>query len=100
MFNLYDIAFQGDFIMELREYLFKNRIKQREFAEKVGCSKEYISNLCNGKNPGKILRQCIINATGGLVEFPLEKTNNKPDESQQETHQKGQNDSAESGILN
>lgn len=35
--------------MDLREYLFRKRIKQTEFAKKVGVSRPYLSQVVNGQ---------------------------------------------------
>jgi transcriptional regulator with XRE-family HTH domain len=54
--------------MELREYLFKKRITNKEFAEKVNYDKSYIGDVANGKKkPGKKLAKAIEKATNGEV---------------------------------
>jgi transcriptional regulator with XRE-family HTH domain len=54
--------------MELREYLFRYNITQKEFAEKVGCARAYITLVAGGIHiPGKRLAQDIEKVTAGLV---------------------------------
>lgn len=52
----------------LANYLKKSGITQRAFAEKVGVSDSYISEIVNGtKSPGLRLALRIATATGGVV---------------------------------
>lgn len=54
--------------MTLREYFFKYRILQKEFAKEVGCDSSYISAITNGKlEPGKRLAIDISKHTRGEV---------------------------------
>ncbi len=54
--------------MELREYLFRNRITATAFGRKIGYAGGYISDISNGKkHPGRKLLGLIIRATGGEV---------------------------------
>ncbi len=54
--------------MKLRDYLFKNQIKQTDFAELVGTTAATICRICAGENiPRKRLIKEIIAATNGQV---------------------------------
>lgn len=54
--------------MDLRTYLFTNRIKQHIFAEEIGVPQPLISMLCNGKRkPKKSLKKLIEYHTKGQV---------------------------------
>lgn len=54
--------------MKLREYLFFNRISVTEFSKKVGCSRNHISGIINGRYvPGKFLASAIEHSTNGEV---------------------------------
>ncbi len=53
--------------MELREYLFKNRISVVEFSRILECDRSYISQIVNGKRPGKNLAKLIEMTTNGEV---------------------------------
>jgi hypothetical protein len=56
--------------MDLRTYLFKNRISQTSFAKDCDCSKITINSICSGKRPGKGMAKKIQNASGGIVSYP------------------------------
>ncbi len=54
--------------MELREWLFRNRIKITVFSKGLGYTREYISNICNDKSlPSVYLARKISAATNGEV---------------------------------
>lgn len=54
--------------MDLRTYLFDNKIKQREFANYVGIRDSYLSLLVNKKKlPRKYMQKLIEYATNGAV---------------------------------
>lgn len=54
--------------MDLREYLFRKRMKQAEFAEKIGTTRRYVSAISTGYyRPGPRLAKDIEEATGGEV---------------------------------
>lgn len=54
--------------MQLREYLFFNRIKVTDFAKQIGYERAYINKIVNGKMiPGKRLAETIEKATNGNV---------------------------------
>lgn len=54
--------------MDLREYLFRNRITVKKFSEKMECARTHISEILHGRRkPSKRLAQSIENATNGEV---------------------------------
>jgi len=54
--------------MDLRHYLFENRIRVKDFAQKIGYTPECISNVSNKKvRPSERLAQLIYQATEGQV---------------------------------
>lgn len=54
--------------MDLREYLFRNRMSQGEFAEKIGTTRRYVSAISTGYyRPGPRLAKDIEAATEGQV---------------------------------
>jgi len=54
--------------MDLREYLFYNRMTVKQFSEKIGCSRNHISEIIHGRRiPGKRLAKDIEIATNGEV---------------------------------
>ncbi len=54
--------------MTLREYLFKHKIQQKDFADQMGCARPYISNICSGRaTPGPYFAKYIQDATKGEV---------------------------------
>jgi len=68
-------------MMQLREYLFYNRISIVDFAKSIGASRTYISTIVNGKAvPSKWLAKEIESATSGQVTVN-ELLNLKKDES-------------------
>jgi len=56
--------------MDLRTYLFQNRITQLEFANEVECSKITISHIVAGKRPSKRIAKRIEKVTKGAVTYP------------------------------
>jgi predicted nucleic acid-binding Zn finger protein len=56
--------------MDLRTYLFINRINQYDFAKLCNCSKITISLIVNGKRPGKRIATAIEIASKGVVRYP------------------------------
>ncbi len=56
--------------MDLREYLFKHEMKNKDFATKVGVSYHHISQLkCRRTSPSLFLAAKIHIITGGQVTF-------------------------------
>lgn len=58
--------------MSLRDYLWLNRsrIKHTEFAKKVGISKNYLSNISNGKQmPSVSMAKRLEKATDNVVSW-------------------------------
>lgn len=54
--------------MDLREYLFRNRLTITDFGKKIDCPRAYLSQIVNGhKKPGKRLAKVIEDATNGEV---------------------------------
>lgn len=54
--------------MDLREYLFRNRITITDFGKKIDCPRAYLSQIVNGhKKPGKRLAKAIQDATNDVV---------------------------------
>lgn len=54
--------------MELREYLFRNRISITDFSKKVDFSRNYISQIALGyRKPSKKLAKLIEKETNGEV---------------------------------
>lgn len=54
--------------MDLREYLFKKRIKVSEFSRTINYDRSYINDIVNGKKfAGKKLAKAISDATDGEV---------------------------------
>lgn len=55
--------------MDLREYLFRNRIKTAAFARKIGFSAGHMHNLIYGRvNESKSALKKVKNATNGEVD--------------------------------
>lgn len=92
-------------IMELRDYLHINRIKQVDFANMLGCTKTTLSHIVNEKKkPGRYLAIAINYLTSGDVTFgidvePLKKANKKTDCSQNEAQHEGTHNSVEKRII-
>jgi DNA-binding XRE family transcriptional regulator len=69
--------------MDLREYLFYNRMQQKELAKLLGCNAKYLSHLINGRyKPGVTLARQIKEVTGvdmepstGMLQKRLRRTN-------------------------
>jgi DNA-binding transcriptional regulator YdaS (Cro superfamily) len=60
--------------MDLRTYLFFNRITQKKFSEQIGYQSAYIGLICQGrKKPGRKLAKLIELATEGQVKYQLKK---------------------------
>jgi transcriptional regulator with XRE-family HTH domain len=56
--------------MELRLYIFKNRITQKEFAKKIDCSVVHLGKVVNGLiTPSANLAIKIVHATNYEVTF-------------------------------
>ena len=54
--------------MELREYLFRKRLKISDFAKEIGYGRTYVNEIVNRtKKPGKHLARQIEQATNGEV---------------------------------
>lgn len=54
--------------MNLKEYLFLNRISVNDFAQKIKCNRSYFSRVINGHiKPGRRLAEDIEEATNGAV---------------------------------
>lgn len=54
--------------MELREYLFRKRMKISEFSKQINYGRGYINEIINGtKKPGKKIAEAIEKATNGEV---------------------------------
>jgi len=54
--------------VNIREYLFYNKLSVREFSKKVDCSRTYLSQIVHGKiKPGRKLARDIERATNGEV---------------------------------
>lgn len=62
--------------MDLREYLFRKRLSQKEFAEKLGCTPTYLSQLVQLRvRPSRPLAKLIEVVTdGGVTEIELMET--------------------------
>jgi hypothetical protein len=61
-----------DNLMDLRTYLWKNNLKLVDFAEKIGCSRPYISLVCNNKKiPSRKLAEKIEELTHGHVKAQI-----------------------------
>ena len=57
--------------MNLKEYLLKNKITQRDFAKMLGSAGIHIHYVVNGKRPpGMDLAYRIRDLTGGEVDLP------------------------------
>ena len=56
--------------MDLREYLYRNRIQQTDFAKKVGVAVSNINNICLKKQHPKVsTAKRIVEETDGVVGF-------------------------------
>lgn len=69
--------------MNLRRYLFENNISQKDFAEQIGYTRNYINMIVRGRlKPFKPLAKAIEKATNGVVKFEMEdiQTNRKHEE--------------------
>lgn len=54
--------------MDLREYLFIEKMKYADFARKIDYNREHITRIVTGKCfPGRRLAEKIVEATGGKV---------------------------------
>jgi len=54
--------------MDLREYLFVNRLTVKEFSEKLDYSRTHLSGVIHGKlSPSRKLARAIEKATSGQV---------------------------------
>ena len=54
--------------MELREWLFRKKMKITDFSKMIDYDRVYLTNISNGKMmPGKHLARRIIEATDGEV---------------------------------
>jgi plasmid maintenance system antidote protein VapI len=54
--------------MDLEQYLFIKKIKQKDFAKKVGCSQAHISVICAKKRrPSPDMAIKMVEATAGEV---------------------------------
>lgn len=54
--------------MDLREYLFRNRLTVTEFAKKINYGRTYINEIVSGnRTPGRKLAEAIEKATDGHV---------------------------------
>ncbi len=54
--------------MDLRFYMFKNKLKNQEFCKVIGCDRSILSQIVNGKYvPSKKLAIRIEEATNGNV---------------------------------
>ena len=54
--------------MNIKEYLYLNRMSVNEFAGRINCSRSYFSRLINGHvKPGKRLAKDIEEATNGKI---------------------------------
>jgi transcriptional regulator with XRE-family HTH domain len=59
--------------MKLRSFLYEMDMTLTKFAEILGITPTYLSNIATGKYAGgKRLRRDIERLTGGKVEIPLE----------------------------
>lgn len=58
--------------MDLRRYLFENRLTRKEFAERIDYTSNYVVMLCKGKKPGPKAARAIEKATNGLVRYEKE----------------------------
>lgn len=66
--------------MDLRRYLFENRITQRQFAQMIDYSRCYVSSITKGKIPGAKAARIIEKATNGVVRFPEKNNGDAADE--------------------
>lgn len=58
--------------MHLKRYLFENNISQKEFANKIGYTSNYINMIVNDRlKPFRPLALAIEKATNGAVTFEL-----------------------------
>ncbi len=54
--------------MDLREYLFRNRLTVKGFSDKIDCSRNHLSSIIHGRfKPSKRLAKDIELATNGEV---------------------------------
>lgn len=54
--------------MDLREYLFRNRLTVKEFSQRLECSRPHLTEIIHGRRkPGKRLANDIEKLTGGQV---------------------------------
>ncbi len=66
--------------MDLRRYLFENRITQRQFANMIDYNRCYVSMITKGKIPGAKAARAIEKATNGIVRFPKKNEEETHDE--------------------
>jgi len=55
--------------MDLRRYLFENRLTRKEFAERIDYTSNYVVMICKGKKPGPKAAKAIEKATNGIVKY-------------------------------
>lgn len=53
--------------MDLREYMFRNRLTSVELAKRLDCSRQVITMIRSGKKVGKRLAKDIEDLTNGQV---------------------------------
>ncbi len=54
--------------MDLREYLFRNRLTITEFAHRINYGRTYVNAIVTGtRTPGRKLAEAIAQATNGEV---------------------------------
>jgi|LakMenEpi03Aug12_release.lakeMendotaPanAssembly.Ray.scaffolds.fasta_scaffold204368_2 hypothetical protein len=89
--------------MDLREYLFRKRIKITHFAKQINYGRTYVNEIVNGtRKPGKKLALCIEKETNGevtlvslLENFTKNKLESKSKKSSNERNQNFENPSLE-----
>lgn len=68
-------------INNLKAYVANNNMTLKQFAQSIGFSPQYLSNICRGTStPGRWLVYAVKNATNGVVDLQEKVKKRKPRE--------------------
>lgn len=84
------IVFATGGLMKLDDYLWENRMRQTEFADLIGYTRNYVSMIVTGKViPAKRAMKLICSVTDGKVTPEDIIANKKPDKTKSPTINEG-----------